>query len=42
MNRKEYLIAQRNVQKDVNALSSALKTQLAVFPEAIKVGKELF
>ena len=41
MNRKEYLIAQGNVQKDVSALAETLKTQLAVFPEAIKVGEEL-
>ena len=41
MNKKEYLAAQRNVQKDVNALSSALKTQLAVLPETAKVGEEL-
>ena len=39
MNRKEYLIAQGNVQKDVSALAETLKTQLAVFPEAIKVGE---
>lgn len=42
MNRKEYLIAQGNVQKDVNALAEALKTLLAVFTEAIKVSEELF
>ena len=41
MNRKEYLIAQGNVQKDVSALAETLKTQIAVFPEAIKVGEEL-
>lgn len=41
MNRKEYLIVQGNVQKDVCALAEALKTQLAVLPEAIKVGEEL-
>ena len=41
MNRKEYLIAQGNVQKDVSALAETLKTQLAVFPEAIKVGGEV-
>ena len=37
MNRKEYLIAQGNVQKDVSALAETLKTQLAVFPEELKV-----
>ena len=41
MNRKEYLIAQGNVQKDVCALAETLNSQLAVFPEAIIVGVEL-
>ena len=41
MNRKEYLIAQGNVQKDVSALAETLLTQLAVFTDAIIVGEEL-
>ena len=41
MNRKEYLIAQGNVQKDVSALAETLKTQLAVFPEAISLRTQI-
>ena len=41
MNRKEYLAAQGNVQKDVTTLATTLKTQLAVLPETAKIGEEL-
>ena len=41
MNRKEYLTAQGNVQKDVTTLATTLKNQLAVLPETAKVGEEL-
>ena len=41
MNKREYLSEQANVQQDVNALASTLKNQLAVLPEAAKVGEEL-
>ena len=41
MNKREYLSEQANVQQDVNALASTLRNQLAVLPEAAKVGEEL-
>ena len=41
MNKKEYLAAQGNVQKEVTTLAETLKSQLAVLPETAKVGEEL-
>lgn len=41
MNKREYLLKQENIRQDVNGLASTLKNQLAVLPEAAKVGEEL-
>lgn len=40
MNKKAYL-EQGNIQQDVSTLASALKSQIAVLPEAVKTGEEL-